>query len=75
MEITPKTIAMLKKLAEQGCWYDNADFRDGIAIVEDYVGGNVDDAFSSGETAGEVRLARTLLEDLGVEFKYPEEDE
>jgi hypothetical protein len=48
--------AMLTKLAERRCGCDNEDF-----CVEDYAGGNLDDAYSSGQDAGETMLARALL--------------
>ncbi len=49
--------AMLTTLAERECGCDNEDF-----CVDDYAGGNVDDAYSNGVSAGETLLARTLLQ-------------
>lgn len=60
----PELIERLKKLAEKGCWSDNEDF-----AIDDYAGGNVDDAFYGGERSGEITLARDILDFLGVEFK------
>jgi hypothetical protein len=37
-------------------------------MVDDYAGGNIDDAFSVGETAGETILARKILKDLGLRW-------
>ncbi len=48
--------AMLLKLAARECGCDNEDF-----VVDDYAGGNVDDAYDAGMTAGETLLARELL--------------
>ena len=58
-------IEELKRIARQECFYDDEDED---VIVDDYAGGNIDDAFSVGETAGETMLARRLLEDLGIEW-------
>jgi hypothetical protein len=58
-------IAQLKETARRECFYD--DESDDV-VVDDYAGGNVDDAFAVGETAGEVMLARSILEDLGIEW-------
>jgi hypothetical protein len=33
--------------------------------------GNYDDAFEVGAEFGEIAFARTLLEQIGVEFEYP----
>jgi len=46
----------LEKLAEKTIAADNEDF-----CVEDYAGGNIDDAYSLGVNAGEALLARALL--------------
>lgn len=59
-------IEQLKKSARQECFYDDADED---VIVDDYAGGNVDDAFSAGEIAGEVMLARSILEELGISWE------
>jgi len=56
-------VKFLKDLAAKQCYYDS----DPNDCVEDWVGGNVDDAFTLGERAGEVMLARQLLEVLGIE--------
>ena len=48
---------MLEELAAQTCWCDDEDF-----VVDDYAGGNVDDAYSGGNRDGEVELARSLLQ-------------
>lgn len=50
----------LVKIANRPCWNTKReDF-----CVDDYAGGNADDAFYGGENVGEVNLARSLL----VEF-------
>lgn len=48
----------LQKLAEQESWYDqfNSD-----TIVDDFAGGNVDDAYYGGQRDGQIELARDIL--------------
>ena len=58
-------IAKLKTFAESRVFCDD-DGED--VIVDDYAGGNIDDAFYLGETNGEVMLAREILETLDVPF-------
>lgn len=57
-------IDKLKALARRECYYDD-ESED--KVIDDYAGGNVDDAFYAGERAGEVMLAREVLKALGVE--------
>ena len=56
-------IDRLKKLARRECFHDNEDED---VTVYDYAGGNTDDAFAIGEEAGEVMLARQVLESLNI---------
>lgn len=56
-------IERLKKLAQSECFHDDEDED---KIVDDYAGGNVDDAFAAGEHAGEVMLARQVLVSMGI---------
>lgn len=49
----------IRELAAKGCWTDNEDF-----CVDDYAGGNFDDAFWGGWRAGRVELAREVVEFL-----------
>lgn len=58
-------IEKLKKLASAECYYDD-ESED--KIIDDYAGGNVDDAFYIGERAGEVQLARQVLTALNIEW-------
>lgn len=60
----------IKKIAEQQCWSDDPEF-----LVDDYAGGNEDDAYYGGERAGEVQFARTLLDVIGVEYNIGADDE
>lgn len=59
-------IEKLKKLASAECYYDDEDED---KIIDDYAGGNVDDAFYLGELAGEVVLAREVLTALNIDWK------
>jgi hypothetical protein len=63
--MTNKMIERLKKLARSNCFHDDEDED---KIIDDYAGGNVDDAFALGELAGEVMLAREVLEALNIEW-------
>lgn len=61
--ISHDMITELKQLASDECWTDGDDF-----MVDDYAGGNMDDAFAGGERAGEVHLARRILDSMGIEY-------
>ena len=54
-------IEKLRKLAARKLPSEKEDF-----TVDDYAGGNVDDAFGMGVEDGEVRLAREVLTVLGA---------
>lgn len=58
-------IEKLMKLARSECYYDD-DAED--KVIDDYAGGNIDDAFYCGEHAGEVMLARQVLTALNIEW-------
>jgi len=53
---------MLEEISARECWddSDDSDF-----IVDDYAGGNVDDAYSGGYSSGYIQLARELLTKFG----------
>jgi hypothetical protein len=59
-------IALLKAKAARDCFYDDEDES---VIVDDYAGGNIDDAFALGERAGEVLLARKILSSMNIDWK------
>lgn len=61
-------IEQLKKSARQKCFYDELVDNPDV-IVDDFAGGNIDDAFNVGETAGEAMLARSILEELGISWE------
>lgn len=61
-------VEQIKKIAEERCWADDPDF-----LVDDYAGGNEDDAYYGGERAGEIQFARTLLDTIGVTYTIEED--
>jgi len=60
----------LKKLAEHRVFSDNTG--DDVC-VDDWAGGNVDDAFNIGSRDGRTQLARQILTDLGEKYEVEEE--
>lgn len=50
--------SLLQEIANQPSWDDELDR--GYSIVEDFAGGNVDDAYEAGKRAGRVELAREI---------------
>lgn len=50
-------INRLEELAAKKAWGDD----DETLVVDDYAGGNIDDAFEGGFNAGRIDLARELL--------------
>jgi hypothetical protein len=69
-----KLLKRLKGLAEQRCWADGLGHGD--TCIDDYAAGNEDDAYYGGERSGEISLARSILEELGIEFTIePAEEE
>jgi hypothetical protein len=55
-------IDKLKKLAEDQTWEDvSEEDKDEYFIVDDFAGGNVDDAYQGGIRTGKISLARELL--------------
>lgn len=65
-------LTRLREMAEAECFYDDPDPE---VIVDDYAGGNIDDAFAVGERAGEVVLARDILAVLDPNFTVGEGNE
>jgi hypothetical protein len=49
----------LMEIAKKKAWSDNKEF-----MVDDYAGGNIDDAYYGGASDGEVLLAREILEEF-----------
>lgn len=69
--ISEEMFSRLKKLASEECWDD--EIQSGETIVDDFAGGNIDEAYSGGFSSGEVSIAREILEDAGIAFKQKEE--
>lgn len=65
-----KIIEFLKSIAKEKAWDDDEDF-----IVDDYAGGNVDDAFYGGQRSGCIDLARDILVMLGLREVANEEND
>lgn len=57
-------IEELKVLAQTEAWDDDEDF-----VVDDYAGGNMDDAFYGGHRAGQIDMARQVLTMMGVNWE------
>jgi len=49
----------LKRLAKKECWFDDEE-----CIINDWAGGNIDDAYQGGCVDGETALARELLKEF-----------
>lgn len=60
MELTIELIESLKKLAAEETLDDLIDKGEDVC-VDDFAGGNVDDAYSTGYNDGQVALARDIL--------------
>ncbi len=58
--MSPELKAELEAMAKKECWCDADDF-----MVDDYAGGNMDDAYAGGSSDGEIGLARYLLDKYG----------
>lgn len=65
-----QVIEKLKEIAESDSVFDSIH-EDGYFCVNDYAGGNMDDAFSLGLEEGEIELARKLLDMMNVEYIIP----
>ena len=63
--MTEQMIERLKNVARMESFYDNEDED---VIVDDYAGGNIDDAFELGERAGTIELAREVLKALNIDW-------
>lgn len=65
MPFTPEYIETLKTLAKRKTWQDKLDED---TVIDDFAGGNVDDAFDGGYRAGETDTARQVLDTLGITY-------
>jgi hypothetical protein len=53
-------VEMIREIAAKTARYDAEDF-----MIDDYAGGNIDDAFRMGQEDGEILFARRLLTLIG----------
>lgn len=60
-------IERLKALAKRKCWADKLD--GDSCLIDDFAGGNVDDAYYGGRESGEIIMARDVLNAMGIEYK------
>lgn len=59
-----KLLQLIRSTAAETARSDDEDF-----MVQDYAGGNIDDAYEMGVDDGGIQFARTLLSMLGSENK------
>lgn len=52
-----KVLEFISKAAKRESIFDDEEF----PVIDDYVGGNVDDAFHLGSSEGEILFARRIL--------------
>lgn len=64
MTLSQATIDKLIEAAQRETW----DEGDDDSVIDDFAGGNVDDAYQGGERAGETNLAREILTELGIAY-------
>lgn len=64
----------LLKVAKRSCWEDGLS-EDEDAMVDDFAGGNIDDAYAGGMDSGEILFARELLMRFFGEDVEPTDDE
>lgn len=65
--LSEEFIEQLKKKASRTTWAEQVG-DDGIFVVDDFSGGNQDDAYDGGIRDGETELAREVLFSLGIEW-------
>ena len=63
-----QVIKKLIEIAQKESVFDSVNLEEECFCVNDYAGGNIDDAFSLGLDEGEIELARKLLDILNVEY-------
>lgn len=63
-----KIVENLKSIAKKKAWADKLT-ADGSCIIDDFAGGNVDDAYYGGCSDGEILLARNILDRLSISYE------
>lgn len=67
--MTSEMIELLKKMAKRKCWSDEFNADEGeIFRVDDFAGGNIDDAYFGGVEDGKSELARSVLNCIGIPY-------
>jgi hypothetical protein len=66
-ELSQSMLDKLQKMAHRETIFDD----DEEAQIDDYAGGNIDDAYNRGSQDGECYLAREILFELGL-YEYGE---
>jgi hypothetical protein len=61
MSLLSELFKAIEDEAAKATWSDQLN-EDGDVVVEDFAGGNVDDAFNGGVVSGRVDFARELLQ-------------
>lgn len=64
--LNPQFIARLIKAAQRTTWSDQC--QNNGDVIDDFAGGNVDDAYDGGQRDGETELAQEILGELGIEY-------
>lgn len=59
----------LKEIAQERVFSDCS----GDVVIDDWAGGNVDDAYYIGVRAGRTELAREILDEQGIEYEIEED--
>jgi hypothetical protein len=68
MTLSPAFIETLKVIAKKKTWQDKDDENGEYFNPYDWCGGNFNDAYEGGVVTGEIEMARTVLEELGIDF-------
>lgn len=68
LNLSGKYIEDLKSLARSSTWDEKIADSNFEQSIDDFAGGNIDDAYEGGQRAGEIYAARDLLMLLGVDW-------
>lgn len=64
-----ETKDLLIKKAKEQCWMDSEEAKeDGYVDIQNFSGGNFDDAFQGGVEEGQILTARMILKMEGIEY-------
>lgn len=65
--LSQHTIDQMIKLAQQSPWCEQCEATGDV--IDDFAGGNVDDAYNGGVYAGQTYLAREILDGLNIKWQ------